>query len=85
MDFGKQSERQRCHREQVLIELTAELNLLHERQDDHPKAACTLLTSRRYGRYPARIIPVAPGSTPPRSRRRRSSTASSSSSPLLSG
>jgi hypothetical protein len=47
----EEAERQRRHREQVLIELSAELNLLRERQDDHPKAACTLLTSRRYGRY----------------------------------
>jgi hypothetical protein len=47
----EEAERQRRHREQVLIELTAELNLLRERKDDHPKAACTLLTSRRYGRY----------------------------------
>src|SRR5580704_2084991 len=47
----EEAERQRRHREQVLTELTAELNLLRERQDDHPKAACTLLTSRRYGRY----------------------------------
>ncbi len=45
------AERQHRHREQVLIELTTELNLLRERKDDHPKAACTLLTSRRYGRY----------------------------------
>jgi hypothetical protein len=47
----EEAERQRLHREQVLTELAAELNLLRERQDDHPKAACTLLTSRRYGRY----------------------------------
>jgi hypothetical protein len=47
----EEAERQRRHREQVLIELSAELNLLRERQDGHPKAACTLLTSRRYGRY----------------------------------
>src|SRR5208283_1259006 len=39
------------NREQVLSELTAELNLLREREADHPKAACTLLASRRYGRY----------------------------------
>src|SRR5271167_289550 len=45
------AERQRLHREQVLSELTAELNLLREREADHPKAACTLLVSRRYGRY----------------------------------
>jgi hypothetical protein len=47
----EEAERQRRHREQVLIQLTAELNLLRERKDDHPKAVCTLLTSRRYGRY----------------------------------
>jgi hypothetical protein len=47
----EEAERQRRHREQVLVELAAELSLLREREDDHPKAACTLLTSRRYGRY----------------------------------
>jgi hypothetical protein len=47
----EEAERQRLHREQVLSELTAELNLLREREADHPKAACTLLVSRRYGRY----------------------------------
>jgi hypothetical protein len=47
----EEAKRQRLHREQVLAELAAELNLLREREDDHPKAACTLLTSRRYGRY----------------------------------
>ena len=47
----EEAERQRLHREQVLSELTAELNLLREREADHPKAACTLLASRRYGRY----------------------------------
>jgi Transposase DDE domain len=47
----EEAERQRLHREQVLAELAAELNLLREREDDHPKAACTLLTSRRFGRY----------------------------------
>jgi transposase len=47
----EEAERQRHHREQVLIELTAELNRLRECQADHPKTACALLTSRRYGRY----------------------------------
>lgn len=47
----EEAERERAHREQVLRELTAELNLLREREADHPKAACTLLASRRYGRY----------------------------------
>ncbi|GAC1508348.1 MAG: hypothetical protein NVS2B1_17270 [Bradyrhizobium sp.] len=47
----EEAERQRLHREQVLVELNAELRLLREREADHPKAACTLLASRRYGRY----------------------------------
>jgi hypothetical protein len=47
----EEAERQRLHREQVLIELDAELTLLRERETDHPRAACTLLASRRYGRY----------------------------------
>ena len=42
---------QRAHRAQALAELTAELALLNERDEDHPKAACTLMASRRYGRY----------------------------------
>ena len=42
---------QRAHRAQVLAELTAELTLLDERHEDHPKAACALMASRRYGRY----------------------------------
>ena len=42
---------QRAHRAQALAELTAELTLLEERDEDHPKAACTLMASRRYGRY----------------------------------
>jgi hypothetical protein len=47
----EEAERERAHREQVLAELCAELNLLREREADHPKAACELLASRRYGRY----------------------------------
>ena len=47
----QEAERERAHREQVLQELCAELNLLREREADHPKAACELLASRRYGRY----------------------------------
>ena len=47
----EEAERERTHREQVLQELSAELNLLRERAADHPKAACQLLASRRYGRY----------------------------------
>lgn len=44
-------ERQRQHREQVLAEIAAEIKRLESRDDDHPKAACELLASRRYGRY----------------------------------
>jgi Transposase DDE domain len=47
----QEAERERAHREQVLAELSAELNLLREREAEHPKAACDLLASRRYGRY----------------------------------
>src|SRR5664279_5609977 len=44
-------ERQRQHRQQVLMEIEAELTALDKREDDHPKAACTLMASKRYGRY----------------------------------
>src|SRR6201996_7119861 len=47
----QEAERERAHREQVLEELCAELTILREREADHPKAACDLLASRRYGRY----------------------------------
>ena len=47
----EEAARQRHHREQVLADLAAELAVLAERETDHPKAACALLTSRRYGRY----------------------------------
>jgi len=46
-----EAEQQRTHRAQVLVKLAAELTLLDERQEDHPKAACALMASRRYGRY----------------------------------
>jgi hypothetical protein len=46
-----EAERQRQHRRQVLVEIEAELAALGKREDDHPKAACTLLASKRYGRY----------------------------------
>jgi len=47
----QEAERQRRHRDGVLEELAAELDRLAAREADHPKAACTLLASRRYGRY----------------------------------
>ncbi len=50
----QEAERQRRHREQVLDELAAELDRFAAGEADHPKAACVLLTSRRYGRYLAK-------------------------------
>jgi len=46
-----EAERERQRRAQLLRELGAELALLDNRADDHPKAACALLASRRFGRY----------------------------------
>jgi hypothetical protein len=46
-----EAERERQHRAQLLRELDAELTLLEQRGDDHPKAACALMASRRFGRY----------------------------------
>jgi transposase len=47
----EEAERERRHRAQLLRELDAELTLLDRREEDHPKAACALMASRRYGRY----------------------------------
>ena len=47
----QESERQQQRRRQVLTEIEAELTALDKRADDHPKAACTAMASRRYGRY----------------------------------
>jgi len=47
----QEAERERTRRQQLLVELDAELARLEQREDDHPKAACTLMSSRRYGRY----------------------------------
>jgi transposase len=47
----EEAERQRQHRAAVLETLQAELGLLAERDDDHPKAACQLMASRRFARY----------------------------------
>lgn len=46
-----EAERQRRHREKVLLELKAELEGLGGRSNLHPKKACQLLSNRRYGRY----------------------------------
>ena len=47
----QEAERDRTRRAQLLVELNAELALLEQRAADHPKAACELMASRRYGRY----------------------------------
>ena len=47
----QEAERERTRRQQLLVELDAELARLEQREDDHPKAACALMASRRYGRY----------------------------------
>jgi hypothetical protein len=47
----QEAERQRRHRDGVLEELAGELDRLAAGEADHPKAACALLASRRYGRY----------------------------------
>jgi hypothetical protein len=47
----QEAERQRRHRDGVLNELAGELDRLAAGEADHPKAACALLASRRYGRY----------------------------------
>src|ERR1700761_8057139 len=45
------AERERARRAQLLRQLDAGLSLLDSRDEDHPKAACALIASRRYGRY----------------------------------
>ena len=47
----QEAERERARRAQLLRQLDAELTLLDSRDEDHPKAACALIASRRYGRY----------------------------------
>ena len=47
----QEAERERQRRAQLLRELDAELALLEQRDDDHPKVACALMASRRFGRY----------------------------------
>jgi len=47
----KEAERQRVHRAEILRLLEAELKALDTRPDAHPRAACTLMSSRRFGPY----------------------------------
>lgn len=46
-----EAERERARRTKLPRQLDAELTLLDSRDEDHPKAACALIASRRYGRY----------------------------------
>ena len=46
-----EAERQRQHRLRLLAELDCELAALDRREEDHPKAACALMASKRFGRY----------------------------------
>jgi transposase len=43
--------REHAHRERLLALVRAELAALDTRQADHPKKACELMASRRFGRY----------------------------------
>ena len=43
--------RQKKHREELLEGLGLELASLERREENHPKKACELLASKRYGRY----------------------------------
>lgn len=47
----EEADRQRQHRQQVLEELEAEIARIDRGEADHPKSACRLLSSGRYGRY----------------------------------
>src|SRR5215216_921127 len=47
----EEARREKHRRDEALAELAAELKRLGEREQAHPKAACALLTSRRWRRY----------------------------------
>lgn len=47
----EEAEREQAHRERLLELVRAELAALDARQADHPKKACELMASRRFGRY----------------------------------
>lgn len=46
-----EAKRQKHRRDEAITALEAELKCLEERKEEHPKTACALLTSRRWGRY----------------------------------
>jgi transposase len=47
----KEARRQHRHRQEILEGLRLELEALERNPDDHPKRACQLQASKRYGRY----------------------------------
>jgi transposase len=47
----EEARRQKHRRDEMLRELEAELKALEQRAEDHPKAACRLQASRRFGSY----------------------------------
>lgn len=47
----EEARREKHRRDEALAELEAELKRLAEREEEHPKAACALLSSRRWKRY----------------------------------
>jgi transposase len=47
----KEAERQRIHRTEILRLLEAELKALDNRPDAHPRVACSLMISKRFGSY----------------------------------
>lgn len=47
----EEAEREQAHRERLLELIRAELAALDGRPEDHPKLACELMASRRFGRY----------------------------------
>jgi len=47
----KEARRQHRHRQEILEGLRLELEALDRNPDDHPKRACQLQASKRYGRY----------------------------------
>jgi transposase len=47
----EEAKRQKHRRDEMLRELEAELKALEAREEEHPKAACSLRSSRRFGAY----------------------------------
>jgi hypothetical protein len=70
----EEAERERRHRDEILDLLRLELDRL---ASDHPKAACRLLASKRFGRIFHKTSTAGPTSTAPRCVAPSSSTVSS--------